>query len=344
MNTSNLAPGTLIISLDLELYWGMRDVVSLDSYRQNLSGVRKAIAAMLQLFKEYEIHATWATVGFLYYPGFELLHQNLPEKLPQYRQVDLSPYQYISSSTIAPAPELHFCPEIIHAIAQHPGQEIATHTFSHYYCLEAGQTQAEFAADLQAAITVAQEAGIDTKSLVFPRNQYNQAYLQTIAECGIDCYRGNQPHPIHNEENGDGDRPRKRLLRLIDAYLNFTGHNTYSRSPLKSEYPVNIPASHFLRPYSPKLKYLDGLRLRRITKSLRHAANRGEIYHLWWHPHNFGMNLTENIRFLEQILQSYQKLKEQHKMQSLSMREVAELCWADNKQDSKQISELRSPK
>jgi 5-carboxymethyl-2-hydroxymuconic-semialdehyde dehydrogenase len=37
-------------------------------------------------------------------------------------------------------------------------QEIATHTFCHYYCLEDGQTAAAFAADLAAAVAAAREA------------------------------------------------------------------------------------------------------------------------------------------------------------------------------------------
>ena len=338
---NNLSPGTLVISLDLELYWGMRDVVSLSDYQENLIGVRRAISAMLQLFTKYEVHATWATLGFLYYDSFEQLKDNLPPKLPSYSKDRLSPYEYINHPIPPEELELHFCPDAIESIAQCSGQEIATHTFSHYYCLEEGQTQAEFKADLQAAIAVAQQANINTKSLVFPRNQYNEAYLQAIAECGIDCYRGNQKNAIYNEENGDGDRPRKRILRLLDAYFNLTGYNTYSRShsgggssQLQSSYPINIPASHFLRPYSPKLKYLDRLRLRRITSSLKHAANRGEIYHLWWHPHNFGINLAENLNFLEQILQSYQNLNRQNKMQSLNMGEVADLYTSYEKQMS----------
>ena len=331
---NNISPGTLVISLDLELYWGMRDVISIDGYQQNLAGVRQAIVAMLQLFEQYQVHATWATVGFLYHADLEQLKNNLPSKLPSYSKSKLSPYKYIDTSISSEVSELHFCPDIIDSIAQCSGQEVATHTFSHYYCLETGQTQAEFAADLQAAIAVAQQAKIKTKSLVFPRNQYNEAYLQTVAEQGIQCYRGNPSSPIYNEENGDGDRPKKRILRLLDAYLNLTGHNTYSRSQLQSSYPINIPASHFLRPYSPKLKPLDGLRLRRIESSLQYAANRGEIYHLWWHPHNFGINLSENLNFLEQILKSYQNLNRQNKMQSLSMGEVADLCLSSKKQMS----------
>ena len=323
---NKLSRGNLVISLDLELYWGMRDIVSLADYEEYLAGVREAIPAILNLFDRYNIHATWATVGFLFYSSSKQLKADLPPQRPSYQQTELSPYEYIKTLEPESALQLHFCPDLIELIRQYPGQEIGTHTFSHYYCLEAGQTQAEFKADLTAAIATAEQVNIATNSLVFPRNQYNQAYLETIAECGISAYRGNETNPIYNDEAGDGDRLPKRMLRLLDTYINLTGHNCYSRSQLYSSYPVNIRASRFLRPYSPKLKFLDPLRLRRITSGLKYAASRGKTYHLWWHPHNFGVNLTENIAFLEQILQTYQKLNDQNKMQSLNMQEVAELC------------------
>ncbi|NJL53339.1 MAG: hypothetical protein HC930_16310 [Hydrococcus sp. SU_1_0] len=84
---NNLSQGTLVISLDLELYWGMRDVVSIDGYRNNLLGVRQAIPAILELFAKYQINATWASVGFLYYADAEELKANIPAKLPSYNKI-----------------------------------------------------------------------------------------------------------------------------------------------------------------------------------------------------------------------------------------------------------------
>ena len=322
---NNSFQGTLTISLDLELYWGMRDIVSINDYQLHLTGVRQAIPAILELFDRYNIHATWATVGFLFYSDFLQLQANLPQQQPSYQNPELSPYEYIKNLEKNNFSHLHFCPDLIESISQYSGQEIGTHTFSHYYCLETGQTQAEFKADLMAAIDAGKKSNIAAHSLVFPRNQYNQAYLETIADCGITSYRGNETSAIYNDEAGDGDRLPKRMLRLLDAYFNLTGHNSYLWSELRSSYPVNIRASRFLRPYSPRLKPWDGLRLGRITSGLKHAADRGEIYHLWWHPHNFGVNLAENLSFLEKILQTYQNLNAQGKMQSLNMQEIAKL-------------------
>ena len=58
--------GTLIVSLDFELFWGMLDVCPLEKYQDHVLGGRKAIPGLLALFQKYGIHATWATVGYLF--------------------------------------------------------------------------------------------------------------------------------------------------------------------------------------------------------------------------------------------------------------------------------------
>src|SRR3546814_10818209 len=55
--------GALVISLDLELMWGMRDHATTRDYGHRVLGEREAIPAMLELFEKSGIHATWATVG-----------------------------------------------------------------------------------------------------------------------------------------------------------------------------------------------------------------------------------------------------------------------------------------
>lgn len=319
--------GILTISLDFELYWGMRELVSLEdeAFRQRLKGVYKAIPGILKLFKEFNIQATWAVVGFLYCEDGKQLPKYLPEDLPEYDKKELSPYIEALDSDSANN-HYKFCPQLIKQIKECPGQEIGTHTFSHYYCLEPGQTQAEFTADLKAAIEVAQQASLKTESLVFPRNQYNKEYLETIAKLGLTNYRGNEPNWLHDWDDGKGNKIERRLLRLADAYLPITGHNCYSLENLKSSYPINVPASRFLRPYSATLKSLDSLKLKRIKRDLDYAAQEGLLYHLWWHPHNFGVDLVKNLDFLRKILEHYQRLNKEQDMRSLNMSEVAKLC------------------
>jgi hypothetical protein len=90
-------PGTLVISLDFELYWGVRPERSLTEYRGRLLGVRNAIPRMLDLFRAYEILVTWAAVGFLFFNTKEPLLKALPACRPGYAKRDLSPYPNLES-------------------------------------------------------------------------------------------------------------------------------------------------------------------------------------------------------------------------------------------------------
>ncbi|QJD31134.1 polysaccharide deacetylase family protein [Methylococcus geothermalis] len=325
----SLDHGVFTVSLDFELYWGVRDKHGIDQYRDNLAGVGTAIREMLKVFETHGIHATWATVGFLFFESLGRLKQNLPASLPRYSRNQLCPYRYIErADTLDPL--YHFAPELIGHIAAHRGQEIATHTFSHYYCLEDGQSASDFKADITSAMAAAQSRGMSIESLVFPRNQWNPDYLSILNEMGIRCYRGNASGWIHRATDDSGQNRLRRAIRLLDAYFNISGHHTYTLAPSASARPHNFPASRFLRPYSRNLSFLDGLRLNRITKAMDDAAIRHRIFHLWWHPHNFGKNTAQNTAFLERIAAHYCRLRENHGMRSLNMGELCTLAESAN--------------
>ena len=111
---------------------------------------------------------------------------------------------------------------------------------------------------------------------------------------------------------------------MADTYINLSGHNIYSWETLANTGPLyNIPASRFLRPFNPKLKALDALRLQRIKNDMTAAAQKNALYHLWWHPHNFGIHRQENLSFLKSILQHHRSLQQQYGFLSMTMSEVA---------------------
>ena len=316
--------GVFTVSLDFELYWGVRDKHPLAAYQHRLKGARQAIPQMLRIFQDYGIHATWATVGFLFFPNVETLRRHLPEPLPNYTQAHLSPYPYIAQAD-ALEPLYHFAPQIIAKVRATPGQEIGTHTFSHYYCLEAGQDRAAFYADLDAAVQSAAQNGITVRSLVFPRNQWNATYLDVLPALGIRCYRGNPSGWLYQATQEHARGTFRRALRLLDAYVNLSGHHVYP-PPCGAKAPLNLPASRFLRPYVPHLAFAEKLKRRRILRAMTHAAQTGRIFHLWWHPHNFGTHTEKNLAFLRHIAEHYATLQRQFGMVSLNMGEIAEQC------------------
>lgn len=317
--------GKFVISLDFELMWGVRDKRTVKDYGENIAGVHKVIPELLVIFDKYKINATFSTVGLLFFETKQELLTNLPNTIPLYKKQNLSPYNghFEHLGDNFENDKYHYAPVLIKNILECPEHEIGTHTFSHYYCLEQGQTLESFRADIENAILIAKKHGITLTSLVFPRNQFNEDYLKVCLELGIFCYRGNEHSWIYRAKNGSDETKFRRAFRLLDTYINLSGHNCYSEKFLKSKMPIDIPSSRFLRPYSKKLKVLDGLRLRRIKSGMTFAAKNNMIYHLWWHPHNFGVNQDENFIFLEKILNHYNHLNNKYNFQSFTMSALA---------------------
>ena len=326
--------GTFIISLDFELNWGVHDVFTLEQYEKNLLGTREAIGRILELFDDLGIRATWATVGMLFFRNKEELMNNLPSILPSYTNLEFSPYGKLGDiGENEEQDPFHYGKSLLKKISRYEGQEISTHTFSHFYCLEEGQTAEQFEADLVASLKVVNaEFGQPAKSIVFPRNQVNKDYLPICQKYGIESFRGNEKSWIYKESKFHKENPLKRVLRLVDCYVNITGHNTYRLKNAGKEPFVNLPSSRFLRPYNPKLISLEKLRLRRIKKGLIYAAQNGEVYHLWWHPHNFGKDIEENMRFLTEILTLVARLNKQYGFESLTMGEATKMAFQLNEE------------
>jgi len=324
MDILKMKNGVLTISLDFEMYWGLRDKRTISEYQENLKNVKNVIGRMLELFNKYDVHVTWSTVGLLFAKDIEELKELLPGNKPSYDNHKLSPYDYISDSNTLES-YCHFAPEIIDQIRSYQNQEIGTHTFSHYYCLEKGQTVEQFASDVEAAIEIAKKKNIKIKSLVFPRNQWNNEYLSVLGEYGITSYRGNEKGWLYKATNGSDEKVIRRALRLLDSYINITGANTYNLKSIGTEKPFNIPSSRFLRPVSKKFFLFENLRKQRIIKSLKQAAKSKEVFHLWWHPHNVGVNIDDNIKLLDEILSSFSDMRKKYGMQSLNMEEISDL-------------------
>lgn len=315
-------PGALVVSLDFELFWGMRDVVTLEAYRANLEGSPAAIRRMLDVFEQREIHATWAVVGLLFAKDAEQARRFAPRVRPSYRARELSPFEALDRKLVDRAPQCYFAPESIAEIRKRPHQEIGTHTFSHYYCNETGQTAEQFDADLAAAVAIAKEFGVELRSLVFPRNQSNREYLPILARHGITSYRGLTGSWAFTHSRSKLGTLVRRGARLADNYAPLWPALPTRVERLKGA-PVNIPGSRFLRPYNPRLRQLDPLRFHRMQTEMTRAAENGHIYHLWWHPHNFGVHTSENLQMLDRLLEHASTLRRRFGFRSVNMGELA---------------------
>jgi hypothetical protein len=345
--------GIFTISLDFELHWGGFEKWKLGSlpvtgyrvpgelkktdgkkelnYEQYFTNTRKVIPEMLRLFQQHEIHVTWATVGMLFHQTKDELVQNVPVLKPSYKEEKLSAYHYIENEGIGKNEEedpFHFAPSLIQKIISIPHQELGTHTFAHYYCNEAGQTAEQFRDDLMAAQRAAVLYRKKLTSLVFPRNQFNDQYLKVCFDEGITSVRSNPLDWFWRIESTQGESMWKRLNRGLDAYFPIGKKNTYKVNALqiREGFPICIPASRLLRPYNPRELFLNDFKINRICREMSRAAQRGEIYHLWWHPHNFGRYPAESLQGLTKILKHYSFCRDRWAMESLNMGEIADGC------------------
>ena len=246
---------------------------------------------------------------------------------PTYAESRLYPYEEPIGKDEVDDP-FHYAPSLVAAISAYRRQEIATHTFSHYYCLEPGQTKAHFDADISSAIAIAGKYNLEIRSIAFPRNQCNPDYFDVLQKYGITCYRGNEAAWMyrglpHEAKQSIG----ARAVRLIDAYVDICGPNITGWNQVPSPGGLcNVPSSRYLRPHSPALRWLDPLRLKRITDCIRLAAVEKKIFHLWWHPHDFGLHTEKNVAFLRRIMEAFAICRDRYGMRSLTMAETARVA------------------
>src|SRR5690606_37960370 len=101
------------------------------------------------------------------------------------------------------------------------------------------------------------------------------------------------------------------IARAFDTLFPISKKLSFKNKDIKNvNGVVLLPASRFFRPYSSKERLIQKFKIQRIKNEMTKAAQKGENYHLWWHPHNFGHYPTENMVQLKQILDHFQYLKE----------------------------------
>jgi hypothetical protein len=328
MRSTGIRAGNFVISLDYELMWGVRDHATCDSYGPNVLGGRQAIPAMLDLFHHRNIRATWATVG-------ALLCEGKDELLARAERAGLDTAAIPRLEEIGPderCDPYHYGASLARMIMSCPGHELGTHTFSHRCALEPGVTTRAFSADVATAVTQLGEWGIKCKSIVFPRNQYGAEALEACRLHGLTHFRGNETKWFYAPAPGEAQTKARRLCRLVDSYIDLSGANVSQPAHSGPGRLTNVASSRFLRPYNRRLAPLDGLRLRRITKAMEQAARTGGTFHLWWHPENFGKNLSENLAMLTKVLDQYQGLMDTHGMQSRAMHEIGSIGLGESDQ------------
>ena len=301
-------PGTFILSLDTEIAWGTYGssgarAAAFERYPELL----RRLVCQLNI---YEIAATWALVGHLLLEPGERTSLPAPRyafaHAPDSERVYSSPPAWIYGRYVA---------DVIQS-ARVP-QEIGSHTFTHLLATDPAVTRERFAADLAETVRVYQAYGLPApRSLVYPQNRV--AYPDLLPEYGFIAYRG-VAHDWYAGLPGILQRP----AHLLDRWLAFTPPTYNPVDCVEPDGLVNLPASQFLMSY-------DGVRGRIPTESrvcqaergLLRAVERGEVYHLWFHPFNLGSSAAM-FDALTQILARAWDLRERGDLRVMTMADVA---------------------
>jgi peptidoglycan/xylan/chitin deacetylase (PgdA/CDA1 family) len=155
--------GTLCISFDVELLWGRHGGNWLP-FEQRANRVRPVIKKLLQLFKKYEIPATWAMVGHLFYTN---------DKLPSL-----------------------YAPDIMQSISRVKDQEIGCHSLFHTDFKSPFCTKERAEMEIKECVRLAKTKKISLKSFVFPYNAVD--HLDILTKYKFTCYRGDDQYSVHS--------------------------------------------------------------------------------------------------------------------------------------------------
>lgn len=318
MRNGNMS--SLVISLDFEMFWGVTDSCHISEYGRNVMGVWEAIPKILKLFTEFQVKGTWATVGMLMCKDYSEWMDRRPAILPTYTRSICSNYKWQEAAL--ENPNLFFGRPLVELIMDTPSQELATHTYSHFFCGEDGVTPEQFSSDLLCAQEQIGELGGNFVSLVFPRNQIKEDFIRVLPACGIKMYRGNPKSWIYRHGHYVVGGNAGRAVRFLDSWIPLS-RNLVAKPKMAEKGLVDIPASFFLRPWPRRLAGLESLRLHRMKSIMTAAAQSKGVCHIWWHPHNFGVDIDRNIQVLQSLLEHYRDLRDRYGMKSAAMAEFS---------------------
>ncbi|MEZ4238043.1 MAG: hypothetical protein R3F59_18235 [Myxococcota bacterium] len=250
------------------------------------------------------------------------LEAHLPAVRPRYADPALDPYAELPQLGRSEEDDpFHYAPSLVAQIAATPGQEVGTHTFAHVYGLEPGATLEAFVSDLGAANAILARRGVTPRAIVFPRNQYGADHVRALPGLGIVAFRGGGRGWMVQPRAASAETRLRRAARLADSYLPLVGDTVRPRR-WPDAAVVDVPASRFWRPHDRRA--LDAWRRARIERSMTHAARTGADFHLWWHPHNLGLDRPQNLSLLSRILDHFARLQRDYGFASAHMSDRAD--------------------
>lgn len=292
--------GTFMLSIDTEL----------DEGSPRYPECRDIVDALLQLMESFEIHATWAVLGYMFFDSRQPDTRLRAQEIVKGWQRDLG-----KSFTEAMYHDLTQGRDVLGLIRScRVHQEIGCHTFSHVRAGGPDCTSERFEAELEASQSAASSVGVTLHSLVFPWNSIG--HLERLSKYGLTTYRG---------RSGDWfagwPAPLQRVAHLVYHWLPLPPPDaveTYHHGVW------NLPASYYYVCGAGWGKMIPiSLRVNKVKRGLRLAARKGGLFHLWFHPFNFADSPEMWLGGLEKIFAEVCRYRDAGRLDNLTMEELA---------------------
>jgi hypothetical protein len=311
-------PGHFILSLDVELAWGCFDhgVETID--RRNLWAEREAIRRVLGLLKRYQVPATFAIVGHLFLDSCTRENGTThPEVLrPRYPWYGADWHDSDPATDLGRDPLWYGADIVDWILKANPEHEIGTHTFSHVVADDPACTPEIFRSQVEACRELHRRHGLELKSVIFPRNRIH--HLGVVAELGLVAFRGPERSWYHRMQGW-----LKRACQLADRAL-AVPPPTYPLHDRVRGGLVDLPASMFLLSRDGVRRFVPlASRRRQALLGIQRAVERGELFHLWFHPFNLASD-WRLLDVLDDVLRSVGEHSQRGQLVPITMGRLAD--------------------
>lgn len=304
--------GTFVLSVDVELMWGVCDRPDWSDFVPVARTARKAIPRLLQLLDHHRIPATWALVGHLVAdcrPGCGPLARSRGEH----------------GSGMLPcraglAEVLWRLDGLGEALEASPvDHDVGSHGFWHLDLQRLEAVPRELIGREPALAHEAVAGGFGPPvSFVFPRNRV--ARCGDVAGAGFRIVRTRSGRWYETDAAGIGTRS----LRFADEALRL------APSPARIEGGLDgltgLSASQHVRPLRGWWRRIP--RRSRVVRARRglEAAESGSVFHLWLHPHDLvdaDGEIDAGLSLLDEILVEVRKARAEDRITVKTMRDFA---------------------
>lgn len=283
--------GTVTLSVEIELGWGMHDTATYSHLSSNGLKEREALRRLLDLCDRYQVPISFDVVGHLLEDTCEGQHDG---DYPQGWWAEDPGTDYNEDP-------LFYAPDIVEEIrSRETDHEICTHTYSHIIAGECSKDTLR--TELSKVMEAHQQSGLpNPESIVFPRHSAGD--YRVLREYGITTVR----RPIKGY-GGNDSNPITKLWRHLTAdhpvsrIISTKGITETTCTPHPSLTGITLPQGQ--QSHAPHWSYRIApiqVRMRQHRKYLISAFDRavkqGEHIHLWTHLHNMSNQIQwEGIR------------------------------------------------